>query len=151
MVTGTEPAAPLGSTQKDDVYVYIRVPPGESIASGYWVHRDGAEPCFPEHWATKYRTSLSISSGVAASACVAAVARRFQLHFVRACLGLAAWRVWRYERGYRRHRTAFGGTDAACRGASCGPGASAAAEIKLLMDSGSGITASSEELVEALR
>ena len=31
------------------------------------------------------------------------------------------------------------------------PGASAAAEIKVLMDSGSGITAMSEELVEALR
>ena len=30
------------------------------------------------------------------------------------------------------------------------PGASAAAEVKLLMDSGSGITAMSEELVEAL-
>ena len=31
------------------------------------------------------------------------------------------------------------------------PGASAAAEVKVLMDSGSGITAMSEELVEALR
>ena len=31
------------------------------------------------------------------------------------------------------------------------PGASAAAEVTLLMDSGSGITAMSEELVEALR
>ena len=31
------------------------------------------------------------------------------------------------------------------------PGASAAAEVKVLMDSGSGITAMSEELVEGLR
>ena len=31
------------------------------------------------------------------------------------------------------------------------PGASTAAEVKVLMDSGSGITAMSEELVEALR
>ena len=31
------------------------------------------------------------------------------------------------------------------------PGASAAAEVKVLIDSGSGITAMSEELVEALR
>ena len=31
------------------------------------------------------------------------------------------------------------------------PGASAAAEVKVLMDSGSGITAMSEELVEVLR
>ena len=31
------------------------------------------------------------------------------------------------------------------------PGASAAAEVKVLMDTGSGITAMSEELVEALR
>ena len=31
------------------------------------------------------------------------------------------------------------------------PGSSAAAEVKVLMDSGSGITAMSEELVEVLR
>ena len=93
---------------------------GEGGARGYRAHRDGVAPCFPERWAAKYPTSRSISCGAAAGTRVAAVAWRFQHHFVFTCFGLAAWRVWRYERGYGGHQTAFVGADAAHRGASCG-------------------------------
>ena len=87
------------------------------IRDRYRAHRDGAAPCC---WAAKCRTSPSISSGTAAGTRVAAVSWRFRHHFVRACFGLATWRVWRYERRCGGDRTAFRGADAACRGASCG-------------------------------
>ena len=119
VVTVTEPAAPAASTQTGGDYVYTAAA-GKHDASGYRAHRDGAAPCFPERWAAKCRTNPSISCGTAADTRVRVVTWRFQHHFVRACLGLAVWQVWRYKRGYGGHRTAFGGTDTACRGASCG-------------------------------
>ena len=70
----------------------------------------------------KCRTDPSISSSAAAGTRVAAVSWRFRHHFVLACLGLATWRVWQYERGYGGDRTAFRGADAACHGASCDSG-----------------------------
>ena len=48
---------------------------------------------------------------------VAAVARWFQHHFIRVS---ALQRMWCHDRGYCGDRTARGGPDAACRGASCG-------------------------------
>ena len=79
------------------------------------------------------------------------MAWRFQHHFVRACLGLAACRVSRYERGYGGHRTAFEALMQHAVGRLAVPSGSAAAEVKVLMGSGSEITAMLEQLVEALR
>ena len=62
----------------------------------------------------------SFSSSAAAGTRVAAASWRFRHHFVRACLGLATWRVWRHERRCGGDRTAFRASDAACHGASCG-------------------------------
>ena len=74
---------------------------------------------FPRALDHKVLHQFFISSGTAAGTSVATAVWRFQHHFVFACFSLAAWRVWRYECGYGRHRTPFGCTDAARRGASC--------------------------------
>ena len=52
------------------------------------------------------RGSDKPSACAAAGTRVAAMAWTPQHHFVCTCFGLAAWRVWRYERGYSGHRTA---------------------------------------------
>ena len=49
---------------------------------------------FPERWATERSTSSSLRSGAAAGTRVTAVAWRFRHHFICACLGHAAWRIW---------------------------------------------------------
>ena len=85
-------------------------------------------PDAPRRCRTMFRRTLgskmqhqsSFSSGATAGTSVSAVSSRFRHRHVRACLGLAAWRVCRYERIYSGHRTALRGADAACRGASCG-------------------------------
>ena len=118
VVTRIKPAAPAASTEKDDDYVYIRVPREKVAPVDTGRTETVAAPCFSERWAAKCRTSPSISSSAAAGTRVA-VSWRFRHHFVRACLGLATWRVWRYERRCGGDRTAFRGADAACRGASC--------------------------------
>ena len=75
-------------------------------------------PGSPRRFSTMFLRA--ISSSAAAGTRVAAVSCRFRHHFVRVCLGLATWRVWRHERRCGRDRTAFRGADATCRGASCG-------------------------------
>ena len=113
VVTGTEPAAPAASTKKVYDYVYIRVP------------REEVVPVDTERTETvQHHVSQSAGPQKAApvvqSAPVQLPAPASQQWFVRACLGLAAWRVWRYERRYGGHRTASRGAEAAFRGASCG-------------------------------
>ena len=73
-----------------------------------------------ERWAAECSTSPSFCSGETSGTRVTAVALRFHHHFVRPCLGLAAWRMWCYEHGYSGCRIAIGGADAECHGASCG-------------------------------
>ena len=93
---------------------------GKGGPSGYRANRDGAALCFSERWAAKCYLSPSTSSSAATGTRVAAVSCRSGHHFVRACLGLAPWRVWRYKRRCGGDRTIFGSADAASRGASCG-------------------------------
>ena len=111
-----EPAAPAASTEKDDDYAYFRVT-REKVAPVDTGRTEMVQHHVSERWAAKCRTSPSISSSAAASTRVAAVSWRFRHHFIRACLGLATWRGWRYERRCGGNRTAFRGADAACRGA----------------------------------
>ena len=85
-------------------------------------------PGAPTRCRTMFRRALGskmqhpspFSSGATAGTSVPAVSSKFRHRHVRACLGLAAWRVCRYEHIYGGHRTALRGADAACRGASCG-------------------------------
>ena len=89
-----------------------------------------------------------IGSGAAAGTRVAAVAWRFQNHFVFACFGLAAGRVCLDTVDTEPHLEAL---TQHVTGRLAVTGVSAAAEVKVLMDSGSRITAMSEELMEVLR
>ena len=147
VVTGTEPAAPAASTQKDDDYVYIRVP-WEKVAPvdtgrTETVRHHVSQSAGPQN-AVPVLQSVPVK--LPAPASQQWLGDSSTISYARVCL--VAWRVWRHEHGYGGHRTAFGGADAACRGASCG---SRSAEVKVITASGSGITAMSEELVEALR
>ena len=92
--TGTEPAAPAALTKKDDDYVYIRVPwekvapvdtgPTETVQH-HVSQRAGPQNADPVLQSAPVQLPAPVSHRVA---------RRFQQHFVRTCLGFAAWRVW---------------------------------------------------------
>ena len=92
VVTGTEPAAPAASAQKDDDYVYIHVPREKvsPVDTGRTetVKHHVSQSAGPQNAAPVLH---SISTGAAAGTRVAAVSWRFRHHFVLACLGLATW------------------------------------------------------------
>ena len=81
-------------------------------------------------------------------ACVTVVAWRFQHHLFCARRGRAAWQTIVNSVEKEPH---VEGLTQHLAGRLAVPGASAAAGVRVLMDSGSSITAMSEELVQALR
>ena len=150
MVTKTEPAAPEASTQNDEDYVYIRVP------------REKMAPV--DNGLTEtVQHQVSQSAGPQNAPPV--------LHTVAVQPAATASQQWRADSS-----TIYSARAAVVQPGRCGdtivnsvenephvettqhlagrlavPGAAAAAEIKMLMDSGSSITVMSEELVQALR
>ena len=151
VVTKTEPAAPQASTQKDEGYVYIRVP---------WEKMAPVDNGLTE----TVQRQLSQSAGPPNAAPV--------LHTVPVQPAATASQQWRGDSS-----TIFSARAAVVQPGRCGetivnsvenqshvevltqhlagrlavPGASAAAKVKVLMDSVSSITAMSEELVQALQ
>ena len=151
VITKTELAALEASTQNDEDYVYIRVP-REKMASVDNGHTETVQH------------QVSQSAGPQNVAPV--------LHTVPVQPAATAYSKWRGDSS-----TIYSARVAVVQPGRCGetivksvenethvevlmqhlagrlavPGASAAAEAKVLMDSGSGITAMSEELVQALR
>ena len=151
VVTEMEPAAPEASTQNDDDYVYIRVPRAKTAPV------DNVLTETVQHQVSK-------SAGPQNAAPV--------LHSVPVQPPAPASTQWRGG-----SRTIYPARVAVVQPGGCGdprvdsgeiephlevltqhlagllaaPGSSAAAEVKALMDSGSGITPRSEELVEVLR
>ena len=151
MVTETKPAFPEPSRQNDDDYVYIRVPRERMTPVDYGLTET-------------VRPRVSESAGLHNAAPVP--------HSVPVQLPAPASQQSRgdcssisYTRGSVLQPGGSGDTsvdtvetephlDALTQqvaGRLVVPGASAAAEVKVLMDPGSGITAMSEELVEALQ
>ena len=151
MVTGTEPAAPVASTQKDGDYVYIRVP-REKVApvdTGLTetVQRHVSQSAGPQS-AAPVLQSVPLQPPAPASqqwlgdSSTISYARVSVLQpggsgdtsmdtmetepHLEALTPHVAWRL-------------------------AVPGASAAAEVNVLMDSGSGTTVMSEDLVETMR
>ena len=109
------------------------------------MHRDGAAPCLSERRATKSRTSPSISSSAAAGTRGSAVSSASgTISYTRVSVlqldGSGDTSVDTVET--EPHLEALTQHVA---------GRLAVPEVNVLMDSGSGITAMSEELVEALR
>ena len=151
MVTEIEPAAPEASVQNYDDFAYICVPRENMVTvdNGLTetVHHQVSQSAGPQnavpvlHSAPEQLRHPRRSSRVVIPA---------PLH-IRACLGLAAGWNWWYELGYGRDRTALGVPDEACRGVSRRPRCFWAAEVKALMDAGSGSSELSEELVEAMQ
>ena len=151
VVTKTEPGAPGASTQNDEDYVYIRVP-REKMAP--------VDNGFTE--TVQHQVSLSAGPQNATPA----------IHTVPVQPAATASQQWRGD-----FRTIYSARVAVVQPGRCGepivnsvenephvevltqnlagrlavPGASSAAEVKMLMDSSSSITAMSEELVQALR
>ena len=151
MVTGTEPAATAASTQKVVDYVYIRV------------SREKMAPVDTERTETVHH-HVSQSAGPQNAAQVLQSAP-VQLPAPASQQRLGDSGTISYARVSVLQPGGFGDTSVDTvdtephlealtqhvAGRLAVPDASAAAEIKVLMDSGSGITAMSEELVEALR
>ena len=151
VVTGTEPAASAASTQKDDDYVHIRVP------------RETVAPVDTGRTETvQHHVSQSLGPQNAAPV--------FQSVPVQ--LPAPALQQWlgdsnavSYSRVFVLQPGGFGDTSVdtldiephlvaltqLVAGRLAVPGASATAQVKVLMVSGSVTTAMSEELVEALR
>ena len=149
VVTKTEPAAPEASTQNDEDYVYIRVPRkmapvdnGLTETVQHQVsHSDGPQNAAPvlhtvpvqpaatasQQWpgdsSTIYSARAAVQPGRCGETIVNLVENEPHVEVLTQHLA----------------------------GRLAVPGASAAAEIKVLMDSSSSITAMSEELVQALR
>ena len=151
VVTGTEPAAPAASTEKDDDYVYIRVP------------REKVTPVDTGCTET-VQHNVSHSAGLQnADPVLQSVPVQLPVPASQRCLGdsgtISYGRVSVLQPG--------GSGDTSVDAVETEPhlealtqhaagrlavsSASAAAEVKVLMDSGSEITAMWEELVERLR
>ena len=143
VVTETELAAPEPSTQNDDDYVYLRMP-RKGMAPVDWAHRDGAAPGFPKRWATECNTSSPHRSGAASGNRITAVAWRFQYSARVAVVQPGRCGetivIWVENEPHEKVLTQH------LAGRLAVPGASAAAEVKVLMDSCSSITAMLEEL-----
>ena len=151
MVSGIEPAAPAASTEKDDDYVYIRVP-REKVAPV-----DTGRTETVQHHVSQSAGSLN------AAPVLQSVPVQLPAPASQQCLAdsgtISSARVSVLQPGGSGDTS----VDAVetephlelltqhVTGRLAVPGASAVAEVKVLMDSGSGITAMSDELVEALR
>ena len=147
MDTGSEPAVPAASMQKDDDYVYIRVP---------WEKVAPVDTGRPE----TVQNHVSKSAGPQNAAPVLqSLPVQLPAPASQQCLGdsgtISYTRVSVLQPGGSGD-TSVDTADAEphlealtlhVAGRVTVPGASAAAEVKVLMDSGSGITAMSEELV----
>ena len=151
VVTGTEPAAPAASTQKDDDYVYIRVPrekvapvdTGRTETVQHHVSQSaGPQNAAPVLQSVPVQLPAPASqqclrdSGTISYACVS----------VLQLCGSGDASVYTVDT--EPHLKALTQHDS---GRLAVPGASAPAEVNILLDYGSGITPMSEELIEALR
>ena len=151
VVTKTEPAAPEASTQNDDDYVYIRVPRENMVLVdnglnetvqhqvSLSVRPQNAAPVLDTVSVQPPATTSQLWRGDSStlySVCVAVVK-------TGRCDDMIVSSVENepHVEGLTQHLA----------GRLAVPGTSAAVEVKVIMDSGSSITAMSEELVQALR
>ena len=151
VVTETELAAPEPSTQNDDDYVYIRVPRERMAPVDYGltgtVQHQVSQSAGPQNAAPVFHSvPVQLPAPASQQSCGDSVTISYARVLVLQPDELGDTSVDTVET--EPHLEALTQHVA---GRLAVPGASAAADVKVLMDSGSGITAMSEELVEALQ
>ena len=149
VVRGTEPAAPAASTQKDDDYVYIHVP-REKVAPVYTGRTETVQHYVSQNAGPQNAAPVLQSAPVQlpAPASQQWLGDSGTTSYARVSVlqpgGSGDTSVDTVDTGSQLE--ALTQHVAGCLAV---PGASAASEVKVLMDSGLGITVLSEELVEA--
>ena len=107
MLAETETTASDASKQREDDYMYIRVPRGVMTpCSRNRDHRAGAAQTFPERWARESSASSSLRFGVAACTRVVAVVCDFRITSYSRVSVLQPGRMWGYGREHGGDRIA---------------------------------------------